>query len=44
MKNITLFIALITMLVSSCSKILDVEPTSAISVDEALKDKNGISK
>lgn len=42
MKNITLFIAAITILVSSCSKILDVEPTSAISVDEALKDKNGI--
>jgi starch-binding outer membrane protein, SusD/RagB family len=42
MKNILLYISAIAILVSSCSKILDVEPTSSISVDEALKDKNGI--
>ncbi len=42
MKNIIKFIAIITVLASSCSKILDVEPTAAISVEEALKDKNGI--
>jgi len=42
MKNIIKFIAIIAVLASSCSKILDVEPTAAISVEEALKDKNGI--
>jgi hypothetical protein len=42
MKNIIKFIAIIAVLASSCSDILDVEPTAAISVEEALKDKNGI--
>jgi hypothetical protein len=42
MKNIIKYIAIIAVLASSCSDILDVEPTAAISVEEALKDKNGI--
>ena len=42
MKNKILLFTAITIIACSCSEILDVEPTSAISVEEALKDKNGI--
>lgn len=42
-KTIYIFIVLLISL-SSCTKILEVEPTQSISADQAITDKNGLDK
>lgn len=44
MKKIFCIIIATSLLVSSCSKMLDIEPTDAISNEEAIKDKAGVEK
>jgi hypothetical protein len=43
MKKITYFLIIIIAL-TSCAKVLDVDPTQSISPEEALKDKTGIER
>lgn len=43
MKKITYFLIIIIAL-SSCAKVLDVDPTQSISPEEALKDKTGVER
>jgi hypothetical protein len=40
-SNILIFLALVMM---SCTKMLDVQPTASISADEAIKDETGVNK
>jgi starch-binding outer membrane protein, SusD/RagB family len=42
MKTIVYFLIALSLAFVSCTDLLDVEPTDAISADEALKDKEGI--
>ena len=42
MKKTDIILFVILLSLCSCSGMLDIEPTDAISVDEALKDKEGI--
>lgn len=44
MKKIAYFLIALSFVALSCNKILDVEPTDAISSEEALKDRDGIEK
>jgi len=44
MKKITYFLFLTVIILGSCSKVLDVQPSQSISPDEALKDKTGIER
>lgn len=44
MKTIIYIILASSMLFTSCSKMLDIEPNDAISSDEAINDKDGVEK
>ena len=44
MKKITYITIAFSVLVLSCSKMLDIEPTDSISSNEAIKDKAGVEK
>ncbi len=44
MKNTIYILFVLLVTASSCSKILDVEPTQSISADQAITDKNGLDK
>ena len=44
MKKITNLFVVVTILISSCTKVLDVEPTASVSSDEAIKNKVGVER
>jgi starch-binding outer membrane protein, SusD/RagB family len=44
MKTITYILIAFSILLGACSKMLDINPTNAISSDEAIKDKSGVEK
>jgi hypothetical protein len=44
MKTITYIIIAVSILLSACTKMLDIQPTNAISSNEAIKDKAGVEK
>jgi hypothetical protein len=44
MKTITYILIVSSVMLGACTNLLDVEPTDAISSDEAIKDKAGVEK
>ncbi len=44
MKNITYLAVIVSLAITSCTKMLDVEPAQSISADQAIKDKSGVIK
>jgi hypothetical protein len=42
MKKILYIFLAMSMVIGSCTKVLDVEPTQSISTDQAIKDKKGV--
>lgn len=44
MKKISILLIMAALIWSSCTKMLDVEPTASISADVAIKDKDGVVK
>lgn len=44
MKTIKYSLIFLILALGSCTKILDVQPTAAISSSEAIKDKNGVDR
>ena len=44
MKTIIYIIIVCSILFGACSKMLDIQPTNAISSEEAIKDKSGVEK
>jgi starch-binding outer membrane protein, SusD/RagB family len=44
MKKISLILIVFSLIMASCTKVLDVEPTASISTEEAIKDKVGVER
>jgi starch-binding outer membrane protein, SusD/RagB family len=42
MKKISIILSLLTLVTVSCNKLLDVQPTDAISSSQAIKDRSGV--
>ena len=44
MKTLTYLLILLIIVLSSCTKVLDVQPTQSISSEEAIKNKSGVDR